>query len=92
MRFAVSVNNSEPEELCAVSKQYYTEWFNQEWADGVLDHARTVAVEISLQQGRNDIYVYAKDPGVILEKLVLHPVESKLQESYFGPEESYRFC
>lgn len=92
MRFAVSVNNGESEELCAVSKQYYTEWFNQEWADGVLDHARTVTVEISLQRGRNDIYVYAKDPGVIIEKLVLHPAESKLPESYFGPEESYRFC
>lgn len=89
MGFAVSVNDGEPQELYGVSKQYYTEWISREWADGVLNHARTVTMEVSLRQGRNDIYVYAGEPGVILEKLVLHPAEKDLQESYFGPEESY---
>lgn len=89
MRFAVSVNDGAPQDVYAVSGQYYTEWICREWGDGVLDHARTVTTEVSLQKGRNDIYVYAGEPGVILEKLVLYPAERELPESYLGPEESY---
>ena len=89
MRFAMSVNDGAPQDMYAVSEQYYTEWFHSEWADGVLDHARTVTVEVSLQKGKNDIYVYAGEPGVVLEKLVLYPADTTLPESYFGPEESY---
>lgn len=89
MRFAVSVNDDAPHEVFAVSGQYYTEWTCKEWGDGVLDHARTVTMEVTLHKGRNDIYVYAGEPGVILEKLVLYPLEKELPVSYFGPEESY---
>ena len=89
MRFAVSVNDSAPQDVYAVSEQYYTEWFHDEWADGVLDHARTVTVEVSLRKGNNDIYVYAGEPGVVLEKLVLYPADTTLPESYLGPKESY---
>lgn len=89
MRFAVSVNDDAPQDVFAVSGQYYTEWTCKEWGDGVLDHARTVTTEVTLQKGRNDIYVYAGEPGVVLEKLVLYPAEQELPESYFGPEESY---
>lgn len=89
MRFAISANDDAPKEVYAVSGQYYTEWFHKEWADGVLEHARIVSTEIFLQKGQNDIYVYAGEPGVILEKLVLYPADTKLPESYFGPKESY---
>ncbi len=91
MRFAVSVNDGEPKTLYGVSEQYYTEWVCREWADGVLNHARTVTTELPLKQGRNDIYVYAGETGVILEKLVLYPAETELPESYLGPEESKSF-
>jgi len=89
MRFAVSVNDGAPQDVFAVSEQYYTEWTCKEWGDGVLDHARTVTTEVTLQKGRNDIYVYAGEPGVILEKLVLYSAKRELPESYLGPEESY---
>lgn len=89
MKFAVSVNESAPQEVYSVSEQYYTEWFHQEWADGVLNHARIVTTEISVREGENEIYVYAGEPGVILEKLVVYPEDTELPESYFGPEESY---
>lgn len=89
MRFGVSVNNGALQEVCAVSERYYTEWFDKEWSSGVLNHARLVTTEVAVTEGKNDIYVYAGDPGVILEKLVLYPAETKLPESYFGPEESY---
>lgn len=89
MRFAVSVNEEALQEMCAVSEEYYTEWTCKEWGDGVLDHARMITTEVTLKKGRNDIYVYAGEPGVILEKLVLYPSGKELPESYLGPEESY---
>ena len=89
MRFAVSVNDGVLQELCAVSEQYYTEWFHTEWAEGVLDHVRTVTTEISLREGKNDIFVYAGEPSVILEKLVLYPADTELPDSYLGPAESF---
>lgn len=90
MRFAVSVNDGVPQELYAVSEQYYTEWFHAEWAEGVLNHVRVVTAELPLREGKNDIFVYAGDPGVILEKLVLYPADTKLPDSYLGPAESCR--
>jgi len=88
MRFAVSANEGAPQDIYSVSEQYYTEWFHKDWADGVLNHARVVTTEVAIREGKNDIYVYAGEPGVILEKLVLYPVDKELPESYFGPEES----
>ena len=58
-----------------------------EWARGVLSRGRRSSVEVLLEKGRNDIYFYAGDPGVVLEKLVLHVLP--LPESYLGPEESF---
>lgn len=89
MRFAVSTNDGAPQEVYSVSEEYYTEWFHKEWADGVLNHVRVVTTKIAVREGRNDIYVYAGEPGVILEKLVVYPADTELPESYFGPEESY---
>ena len=89
MRFAISINDEKPQDIYAVSENYYTEWFNDEWANGVLDHARTVTATVSLKKGQNDIYFYAGEPGVILEKLVLYGSDKDMKKSYLGPEESY---
>lgn len=89
MRFAISINDEKPQDMYGVSENYYTEWFNAEWADGVLDHARTVTTTVSLKEGQNDIYFYAGEPGVILEKLVLYRADTDMKESYLGPQESY---
>lgn len=91
MRFAISVNDGKPVEMSAVSANYYTEWFHKEWADGVLNHARNVETEVSLEKGRNDIFVYAGDPGVIIEKIILFEKDRILPISYLGPEESFYY-
>ena len=88
LRFAAAANGDEKREVCSVGEHYYTEWFDPEWAAGVLDHARVAATDLSLRKGLNEICLYAMDPGLILEKLVLVPEGKDLPESYFGPEES----
>ena len=88
MRFFLSVNEEAPLSMDAVSGQYYTEWFCEEWAQGVLNHVRSIDTKVSLKIGRNDLYIYAGDPGVILEKLVLSRENRKVPETYLGPVES----
>jgi len=89
IRFAISVNGERVQEMYGVSEKYYTEWFDPDWADGVRNHARNVSTEVELQEGRNEIFIYAGDPGFVFEKIILMPADLKLPESYFGPEESY---
>lgn len=91
MSFYVSANEGKPQRLYAVSDKYYTEWFHKEWAEGVLNHFRVVTTEISVKQGKNDVFVYAGEPGVILEKLVFYSADTKLPYSYLGPKESAAF-
>ena len=87
-RFALSVNNDAPIMLYAVSENYYTEWFNQEWARGVIDHGRVVSTTVTLKKGKNDVFLYAGEPGVIVEKIVLHPANITLPDSLLGPAAS----
>lgn len=87
MRFAVSVNGEAPRQVWAVSEDYRVGQDDGEWARGVLSRGRRSSMEVLLKKGRNDIYFYAGDPGVVLEKLVLHALP--LPESYLGPEESF---
>lgn len=91
LRFAVSANGGAPQELMAVSPGYYAGGECEEWGRGVLEHARVVSAVLPLQRGRNDIYVYAGDPGLILDKLVLYPADRRLPESCLSPGESF-FC
>ena len=91
MRFFLSVNEETPLSMDAVSGQYYTEWFCEEWAQGVLNHVRSIDTKVSLKKGRNDLYIYAGDPGVILEKLVLSRENRKVPKTYLGPVESTKW-
>ena len=86
--FSLSANDGAPQTLYAVSENYYTEWFDPEWARGVIDHGRIVSATISLKNGRNTITLYAGEPGVIVEKIVLHPSGRVLPASLLGPAAS----
>ena len=89
IRFAFSVNGDEPQAMAGVPKNYYTEWFDKDWADGVRDHARRVETKVKLNAGLNELTVYAGDPGFVFEKIMLWPATESLPDSYFGPEESF---
>ncbi|MBQ5316083.1 MAG: glycosyl hydrolase 115 family protein [Oscillospiraceae bacterium] len=90
MYFGISVNGGDHRRVNAVSDTFYTEHFCAEWANGVLDKVRPVTVSLELKEGRNDVYFYAGDTGIILEKLVFFPADRPLPKSYLGPCESCR--
>lgn len=89
MKIQIAVNDGDKQELSLVSENYYTEWICKEWADGVLNNSHIASRNIEVKQGLNQLTIYARDPEVILEKYVLHSIGFDLQDSYFGPKESY---
>ena len=85
MRFYVAANDDKPQTVYSVSDHYYTEWQDEDWAQGVLTAGRQVSISASLRAGANTISVYAGDPGVIIEKLVIKRSGYELPASYLGP-------
>ncbi len=85
MRFYVAANDDKPQTVYSVSDHYYTEWQDDDWAQGVLTAGRQVSISVSLKAGANTIRVYAGDPGVIIEKLVIKCSGYELPASYLGP-------
>lgn len=85
MRFYVAANDDKPQTVYSVSDHYYTEWQDEDWAQGVLTAGRQVSCSMKLHEGCNAIRVYAGDPGVIIEKLVIKHSGYELPTSYLGP-------
>jgi hypothetical protein len=83
LRVAVSFDESEPQVLDVFEKPDSS----ATWEASVEDNARVLhSVHAIAAPGRHTLKITMVDPGVVLEKLILHP--SKLPSSYFGPPES----
>lgn len=51
---------------------------------------RAIDTELGyLDEGEYTIRIYAIDPAVVLEKMIIYPDAAKLKKSYLGPKESY---
>lgn len=86
----VSVNAGEARRVATVSETYIAgKTGNEEWSKGVLDQIHETELGVYLKKGSNTITVYAMEPGVVLERLILVRTGEKIKSSYLGPQESY---
>lgn len=90
MCLAYAINGERRKILDTISDSFHTDCTCEEWNRGVLDNIRVVESVISVKKGENQLYFYAADPGIVLERIVLYPEYTKLPESYLGPIESWR--
>lgn len=90
MCLAFSVNGEGRRILDSVTNSYRADWVCDEWSHGVLDNIRVIESVVPVNKGENQLYFYAADPGIVLERIVLYPEDTKLPESYLGPVESWR--
>lgn len=90
IRCGISVNDTDMQILETVSEKLYTEWSCKEWNNGVMNNIRVVEAALPVKKGLNYLYFYAGDPGIVLEKIVLHKSDVTFKESYLGPTESCR--
>lgn len=87
MRCLVSVNGEEPVSCQIVSSALQTGG-GGEWSQGVLDNIHKSRVTVSVRRGRNRLCLYAGNPGIVVERLILYPEGTCLPQSYLGPAES----
>lgn len=90
MCLAYAINGERRKILDTISDSFHTDCTCEEWNRGVLDNIRVVESVISVKKGENQLYFYAADPGIVLERIVLYPENRKLPKSYLGPIESWR--
>lgn len=90
MRLAFSVNGGKKKILDTISEAFRADCACEEWNRGVLDNIRVIETAIPVKKGENNLYFYAADPGIALERIVLYSEKMVLPESYLGPTESWR--
>lgn len=91
MRYGVSVDGGEVTTVDTLDGENFQAGnhtgTNNTWSKNVMENIRIASSKQNLTAGTHTIRFYAKDPALVLEKLVIYSGE--LKESYFGPEESY---
>ncbi len=60
------------------------------WCRGVLDQERRIAVKLHFEAGVQELCLGALEPGVVLERIIIHKAGRELPKSYLGPRESVR--
>lgn len=60
------------------------------WEQAVLNQEHVGSTEISLKKGLNKITVFAREAGMVLERLVVYPRDMERAVSYLGEKECIR--
>lgn len=60
------------------------------WEQAVLNQEHVGSTEISLKKGLNKITVFARETGMVLERLVVYPKDIERAVSYLGEKECIR--
>ena len=87
--FGVSVNGGRMKKENMIFDGFRVGDGNPGWAQGVLDNIREKTVTVTLNEGVNEISLYALQPGFVLEKLVILPEGEQLKHSLLGPFETW---
>lgn len=58
------------------------------WEQAVLTQEHVGCIKVRIREGFNRITVYAREAGIVLERLVLYPQQYRKKASYLGQRES----
>jgi hypothetical protein len=84
LRFAVALNNDNPELVDSLANKNPAVWDN-----AVLDGVRVIKTSIKVNKpGEHKLRIYLVDPALVLQKLMIDT--GGLKPSYLGPEQSQR--
>ncbi len=62
---------------------------DEEWCEGVLNQIRVAKAKLSFKEGLQELTVAALEAGLVLERVLIYPMDRQLKQSYLGPWESY---
>lgn len=83
----LSCNGEEIEEICFTDKEYKGGDNDcAAWEHAVLVQEHVSEGEIFLKKGLNRITLYAREAGIVWERIVIRPADVRIKTSYLGPE------
>ena len=85
----VKVNDGNIKKINMIPEGFSVGDGNPYWSQGVLDNVRKTKLTVDLQEGLNILSIYAINPNLVLEKIVICEQGAKIPESYLGPKPTY---
>ncbi len=82
--------NGEMTKLDMVSKDFAVGDNQEPWSTDIVNNIRIVSFTAECRSGLNTLKVGAITPNFVLEKIVIHPADYQMPQSYFGAPETYR--
>ncbi|MCR4903005.1 MAG: glycosyl hydrolase 115 family protein [Butyrivibrio sp.] len=89
MQLGVKANTGKTEIVNTIPDHDFIPWKSESWSRGVLDQVHIGKCKLKLNAGANNITLFAKDPAVVIEKIVLWAPDCEIRASYLGPQESF---
>ncbi|MCQ2503779.1 MAG: glycosyl hydrolase 115 family protein [Saccharofermentans sp.] len=90
INFGIAANDDKMKKINMIPDGFLVGDGNPYWSDGVLRNTRMTEVILNLNEGVNEINVYALDPNFVLQKIVILKDEDTILDSYFGPKATFR--
>lgn len=84
-----SVNEKSIQIINTVARPEIPYFLSPQWAQEARNNIKPVWATIECREGINSLFFYGMSPSIILERIVLHGIDTKLPDSYLGPSESF---
>jgi hypothetical protein len=91
LRYAVSFNNEPPQIVNIHSADTIPDWkYPHEWNQKVSNNIKVTTTSHFIQkEGEHILKIWAVDPGVVFQKIVVETYPGGIKQSYLGPPQSY---
>lgn len=91
LRYAVSFDDESPQIVNIHSADTIPDWkYPHEWNQKVSNNIKiTTTKHILEKEGEHTLKVWAVDPGVVFQKIVIETYPGALKQSYLGPPRSF---
>lgn len=88
--FGIGVNGGRMKKVNMIPEGFAVGDGNIPWSMGVLSNTRKTLVTLDLKEGKNEIDIFALDPNLVLQKIVIFENDNYPMRSHLGPEPTFR--
>ncbi|WP_035647551.1 glycosyl hydrolase 115 family protein [Flavobacterium sp. ASV13] len=86
LKFGIAFDSEKPQIM-----NLNADFSEKAWASSVANNIKIITSEHQIEKSGNHVLkIYAIDPALVLQKIVIETEEEKVLESYLGPPESFR--
>ena len=92
LRYSVSLDNETPQVVNIHSADTIPDWkYPNEWNQKVSNNIKVTTTKHNIENdGEHTLKVWAVDPGVVIQKIVVETYPVGIKQSYLGPPQSYK--